>query len=83
MLSELPSLGPAFSWCPLRPWTLGGALFFAGISVTIPLSPLSSPHAVLGTTLGKSSEQLDKVQECPVPVLSVTCLLPLGVGSSA
>lgn len=88
MLGELPCQGPALSHCPLHPWILGGGLFFGGTSVKIsllpPLSPtpVLGPHAVPGTPLGKSSEQLGKEQECPVSVLSATCPLPLGVGSA-
>lgn len=89
MLGELPCLGPALSHCPLHPWTLGGALFFAGTSVKISLLPPLSPPPpswvpmlCLERPLGKSSEQLGKEQECPVSVLSATCPLPLGVGSA-
>lgn len=91
MLGELRCLGPALSHCPLHPWALGGALCFAGTSVKIsllppfpppPPLPVLGPHSVPGTPLGKSSEQLGKEQECPVSVLSVTCPLPLGVGSA-
>lgn len=81
MLSKLPIPDPALYQCSpsLEIWR-DPAL--CGYFCQDPPPPTQVPVLCLESSLGKSSEQLGKKQECPFAALSATCPLPLASAPS-